>query len=380
MRNGKILYAASNVTHMANFHGPYIRCLAQNGCRVYALCGGRVKLEGICRHIDLGFRKNLWSPSNFVTSVKLAKIIKNEKFDLIWVHTSLAAFFVRLAVMMAGKGNTTVVNTVHGYLFDDMTPLPKRTLMLAAEKLTAGVTDMIMTMNNYDYILAMRKKLAKKVVNISGVGVDFSKFTLTDKKTARNILGLSEKACIMIYAAEFSERKNQAFLIKNMKELPDNIILVLAGQGALEQKCRELAISGGVGNRIVFAGQISDLSPYYSAADICVSSSRSEGLPFNIMEAMYFSLPAVAANVKGHTDLITPGENGYLFDFGDSGAFCGYVVQLSSDEKLRNELGLKAHASVMKYSLDRVLPEVFALLPEVQSGLAEKPENTRKSE
>jgi glycosyltransferase involved in cell wall biosynthesis len=359
----KILYAASNITHMENFHGPYIRWLAERGCKIYSLCGGRARLDGIYRHIDLGFKKSLWSPDNFLVSIKLAKIIRTENFSLIWVHTSLAAFFVRLAVMFAGKKKTKVINTVHGYLFDDTTPQPKRTLMLAAEKLTAGITDLIMTMNSYDYKLAVSEKLGKKVVNIDGIGLNFSKFISVDKKTARGALRLPENAFIMIYAAEFSERKNQSFLIKNIKKLPPYTLLVLPGQGIMEQECRELAASEGVSDRVIFAGQIKDLSSYYSAADICVSSSRSEGLPFNILEALYYSLPVVATSVKGHVDLITQGENGFLYEYNDGDMFSRYVKQLAEDEKLRDKLGKKAHTSVDRYSLNKVLPVIVTLLP-----------------
>lgn len=57
---------------------------------------------------------------------------------MIVTHTSLAAFFTRLGVMLAGKKHTRVVNTVHGYLFDGDSGALRRTVLLAAEKLTAG--------------------------------------------------------------------------------------------------------------------------------------------------------------------------------------------------------------------------------------------------
>jgi glycosyltransferase EpsD len=184
-----------------------------------------------------------------------------------------------------------------------------------------------------------------------------------EKRAARSGLGLPERAFVLIYAAEFSRRKNQSFLIKCMGRLPEEVVLVLAGKGALEKECRELAVREGVSGRVVFAGQIEDLSPYYSAADVCVSSSRSEGLPFNIMEGLHYSLPAVATRVKGHEDLITQGENGFLYDYGDGEAFCGYVERLAGNEGLRRGLGARARESVEKYSLERVLPAVLSLLP-----------------
>ncbi len=362
IRNLKVLYAASSAAHLESFHGPYIRRLAENGCQVYSLCGGRPRLEGISGNIELGFKKSLLSPANFITAIRIAGVLRTENFDLIWAHTSLAAFFVRLAVILAGKGKSKVVNTVHGYLFDDDTPPLKRAVLLAAERLTAGVTDLAVTMNRYDYELAARKRLAKTVASVDGAGVNFDKFSVTDKKTARKALGLPENAIIMIYAAEFSKRKNQSFLIECMSALPDKVLLLLAGRGALEGGCRALAERAGVSGRVVFAGHISDLSPYYSAADICVSSSRSEGLPFNVMESMYFALPAVASRVKGHIDLIDEGRNGYLYAYGDKNGFIEHIERLAGDEELRRRLGTGAKSSVERYALDRVLPAAFELL------------------
>jgi glycosyltransferase EpsD len=290
-----------------------------------------------------------------------------EKFDLIWVHTSLAAFFVRLAVVMAGKGNSKVVNTVHGYLFDDNTPPLKRAILLAAERLTAGVTDLVITMNRYDFELAAGERLAKRIASVDGAGVDFAKFAATGKEAARKALGLPENAFIMIYAAEFSKRKNQSFLIECMGALTNNILLLLAGRGALDAECRALVEKAGLSGRVIFAGHVADLSPYYSAADVCVSSSRSEGLPFNVMESMYFSLPVVATRVKGHVDLIDEGRNGYLYAYGDKSGFIAHIERLAEDEDLRRRLGACARSSVMKYSLDRVLPAAFELIEQYLS-------------
>lgn len=362
MSEKKALYAASNVSHIESYHGPYIEWLNDRGWKVYSLCGGEAKVKGIHKHINLGFTKSLFSVSNFIVSLKLAGIIRAEGFDLIWVHTSLAAFFVRLAVILAGKGKTRVINTVHGYLFDDKTSVLKKLLLTAAEKLTAPVTDLIMTMNSFDYNIAVKNRLAKKIVNIDGVGVNFNRFIRHDKAAARRELGLKESAFIMIYPAEFSERKNQRFLIENIKNLPEETFLILPGKGALLEACRQLAIKAGVGDRVSFPGHITDLSLYYSAADISVSSSRSEGLPFNIMEAMYMFLPSVSTNVKGHEDLIIPGKNGYLYDYGDGEKFCAYVRQLLADRKLREAMGEAAHSSVLKYSLENVFHQIVSLI------------------
>ena len=198
-------------------------------------------------------------------------------------------------------------------------------------------------------------------------------------------------AFVLIYAAEFSKRKSQMFLIKAMRLLPGNIVLVLPGEGALLDKCKKLAARIGLwseethsnrelsdqetglpqvekgavdkhfheNNRVIFPGQVQDMASWYRAADAAVTASRSEGLPFNVMEAMYMGLPVVATAVKGHTDLIRDGENGLLYPYGDEEAFTQCLQKIMTDDGLRIRIGKQAHASSSQYALDRVLPEVM---------------------
>lgn len=98
-------------------------------------------------------------------------------------------------------------------------------------------------------------------------------------------------------------------------------MLLLPGRGAALDKCKALADRLGVRERVRFPGFVSNIEDYYRASDVCVSSSRSEGLPFNVMEAMACGLPAVLTNVKGHEDLVRPGENGELYPYDDRQAF-----------------------------------------------------------
>ena len=94
-------------------------------------------------------------------------------------------------------------------------------------------------------------------------------------------------------------------------------------------------------------------------ADAAVSSSRSEGLPFNIMEAMYMGLPVIASAVKGHTDLIRDGENGFLYPLRHEEQLRECVRFLAQSQEMRTALGKEAKSSVTRYELSCVLPEVL---------------------
>ena len=59
-----------------------------------------------------------------------------------------------------------------------------------------------------------------------------------------------------------------------------------------------------INDNIIFKGYTKEVCDYYNISDVCVSSSRIEGLPFNIMEAMSTGLPIIASTIKGHIDLV----------------------------------------------------------------------------
>ena len=362
--NKKLLYIASSFGHLASFHQPYTEWLAQQGYEVHAAAGDEQRaLRGVSRYIPLPFEKSMFSPRNFAAVLQLRSLLRRENYAMISLHTSLAAFFARLAVQLLPKKQRPVVmNTAHGYLFDDSTPLLKRTLLLSAERMTAPVTDWLLTMNRQDEQIAKRYRLGRHIVLTPGMGIALTRFSPPspeEKRALRRAMELPENALVLIYAAEFSGRKNQKMLISAMPELP-NAVLLLPGRGALLDDCRTLAQQKGVADRVRFPGFTSNIEQYYRAADLCVSSSRSEGLPFNVMEAMACGLPAVLSDVKGHEDLVRSGENGLLFPYDDQNAFIRAVKQ-AAEPVLQAQMSAAAVQTAVPYGIDAVFPQLTAL-------------------
>lgn len=358
----RVLFTASTPSHILNFHLPYLRRFRELGWEVDMACGGPVgDIPGADRVISLPFRKKITAPANFRATAILRREMKRTPYDLIITHTSLAAFFTRLALPRNGP-RPQVVNMAHGYLFDLQNPGFKDKLLLRAEVMTAGRTDLVIAMNQVDFEIAQTHRLGARVEYVPGVGVDFTRLDdalAQDRQTLRQNLGLSENEFVLLYAAEFSQRKNQALLLRALAQLPENVTLVLAGQGGSLETCKTLARKLGVEGRVRFPGQVAHMGPWYAAADAAVSSSRSEGLPFNIMEAMYAALPIVASAVKGHTDLLIPGESGLLYPADDPAACAGAVHRLLEGPDLCASLGQAAHQAALDYQLDVVLPQVM---------------------
>lgn len=356
---GKLLFVASTDAHIRHFHLPYLRQLREEGWTVHAACRREGEIPDTNKVLNVPFKKQMLSAANLRAAHVLRKQIRREGYRAVIVHTSLAAFFTRLAVLGC-KNRPKVLNMVHGYLFDDRTPWPKRSILLAAEKLTAPVTDLLITMNRFDYELAQKHRLGKRICFVPGVGVDFPK--LEARRTGRahelrRCLNIRPDDFVLIYPAEFSRRKQQSLLLQAMTLLPENTVLVLPGEGKELENCKKLAQQLGIFHRVRFPGYVADIVPWYEMANAAVSSSRSEGLPFHIMEAMYFGLPVVASDTKGHTDLIRDRENGLLYPRGDREKCAGQIIRLMEDPQSIS----CTPEQMMQYSLSQVGPKVMEL-------------------
>ena len=354
----KVLYAASTAGHLQFFHLPWLRWLAQNGWTVHGMGAGAFSSPDVAVYYDLPFTKSMLSKKNFAISWRVRGLMRRERYDLVLVHTSLAAFFVRLGVLLAGKGSTRVVNVVHGYLFDEATAWPRRMLLLGAERLMKPVTDTVAVMNRQDLEIARWHHLSRgAVVLLPGMGVDFSRYapaTPAARQAARKHFGLPEAAFVLVYAADFSKRKNQAFLVRAMTKLPENVCLLLPGHGEMLEQVRNQVRELGLEGRVRLPGFVTNMTGAYHAGDLCVPASRSEGLPFNLMEAMACGLPGVASRVKGHEDLIEPGETGLVYDYNDEAAFCRAVTALMEDPRTRERMGRAARQTVLsRYGLEQ---------------------------
>ena len=362
----KILYVASTFGHLRTFHIPYLNALLSQGSEVHVMgAGDPVGFPDGVTAIPIPFEKKMTSLGNFRCAFQIRKWIRKEGYDLVSVHTSLAAFFTRLGILFSGR-RPWVINTVHGYLFDENTSWKKRIVLLAAEKLTRPVTNVVAVMNRQDEQIAQKHHLYKEqLVFIDGMGVDVSRFEKSDEtiravQALRREYFLLPQEFVMVCAAEFSDRKNQMFLIRAIRRLKQEGIpcrLILVGEGEQFERTKSLAVRLSVRKEVRFPGYTRDLAPYFYLADASVSASRIEGLPFQIMEAMACGLPVIASRIKGHEDLIEPGVNGLLFDFDDEEAFCQAVRQLYEDKKLREKMGRAGQEKVQRYRLERVLPE-----------------------
>ena len=354
MESKRILYAASNMRHINNFHLDYIKSLREMGHTVKVMARG----EGA--DYDIPFEKKLFSPKNTACRRKIREIISTEGFDVIILNTSLAAFHIRFACPK--KNRPRIVNIVHGYLFSRHVNPIKCALLLFVEKLVRGKTDVIITMNEEDYLVATENSLAKRVYRSRGMGAVARPVKTPPENLRSEFLG--EGRFVMSFVGELSARKNQEFLIRAHKRLLSDIpeaMLWLIGDGGEEEHLRALCEELGVSESVIFTGSRSDACDFIRASDLYVSASMIEGMPFNLIEALGCGKPVLASNVKGHADLISDGESGFLYEPRDTEGYIRRVIEVYRGKTLSPE---KIKASYERYERESVFPETLGLIGE----------------
>ena len=286
-----------------------------------------IKLLKSQKNFVLDFDKSKKYYRNIKTVLALAKIIRREKYDIVSTHSTLAGLIGRLAVMLARNQKIIVIHTSHGYLFNDDKNV-KSSLMIFIEKFLSLRTDALFVMNGEDRQIAEKYKLCRKTENIrhiNGMGINAEKLK-SDKSNCAELkkYKIPENKKHFLCVGEFSKRKNQKNIIyafsRFIHGLPDNLYntyhLVFIGDGKLFDECGKLCKTLGITGHVTFCGYVGETSAFYQFLAYCVvSASEFEGLPFNIMESLYYGKPVIASNVKGHKDLISDGVNGYLYKY-----------------------------------------------------------------
>ena len=319
MNKPKLLYVASTQSHLEHFHQPYIDTLKKKYEVLTMATGESVDLPVV-------FDKHFFSLRNVRSILNIRKILRRERFDAIILHTTLAAFLVR-AALVGMRHRPYVLNVVHGYLFGEKIDGMKDRILLLCEKLMRRRTDDIAVMNREDERIAKKYALCKNnVYFINGMGVSVEEGAGEPDPALREQLA-DEKDFICFFIGELSGRKNQSFLIRAVKRLREEglpIRLLLAGEGRERERLAEEIKALGLERSVSLLGSVSPVAPYLLISDLYVSASVSEGLPFNIMEAMWCGLPIVASDVKGQNDLLcdTPQS---LYPLNDEDAFCEAV-------------------------------------------------------
>jgi len=363
----KVLFVATVESHLLNFHIPFMKLLQEKGYEVHVATRlGNRQQEfdeiGIIKH-NVDFSRSPYSPKVFKSLQQMEKLLEEIRFSLVHVHTPVAAFVTRLACQ---RTNThPVLYTAHGFHFYKGAPLKNWLLYYNMEKLAAHWTDGLITINEEDYKAAQKFKLRKngKVFFVPGVGVDIASLEQRARSISRSKkrkeLGLSVGTAVIITVGELNANKNHIQALKTLSKLTKtNFHYLIVGNGESEQKLKKAVNELMLQDKVSFLGFRRDVPELLAASDVFILTSRREGLPKALMEAMAVGLPIIATDVRGNRDLVKSGENGYLVPLDDAEQTAIAIERLINSRNLRCSMGKKSKELVKQYDFQNIIPQM----------------------
>lgn len=277
---------------------------------------------------------------------ELKALFKRERFDLVHVHTPVAALIGRWAAWRARVPK--IAYTAHGFYFHERMVWPKRAAFVALEWLGGRLTDALFTQAEEDADTARRLRLARGPIQAIGNGVDAGRFhpaTSADERARlRAAFGAIEGRPVILMVGRLVAEKGYPELIEAMRAVDADLWIVGerlpsdhadSVSAAMEAAARDPVLA----KRVRFLGYRADVPDLMRAADIFTLPSHREGMPRSVIEAMMSGLPVVGTNIRGTREEVVEGETGTLVPVGDAGALGAALNRLAGDRRLRENWG-----------------------------------------
>ena len=308
-----------------------------------------------------------------VTLVKLWRLMRRLRPDIVDTHTAKAGFVGRWAAWLARV--PVRVHTFHGHVFHGYFSPAKTRVFLWLERLTARLSTRLITISP-----GLRDELANTYriapahkIEVMPLILDLGAFAETPRHNGhfRRRFDIPPQAPLVGIVGRLVPIKNHELFLQmaaRLMQVPAlrEVRFAIVGDGecraAVEARAGELGLAG----HVLFTGWIADLRDVYSDMDALVISSHNEGTPVSLIEALAAGVPVVSTAVGGVPDLLRGGAYGALVPPGDPD-------QLADAVREALEAGPAAHEDVRRailadYDISRRAAELAALYRALLSG------------
>ena len=268
--------------------------------------------------------------------------------DLVHTHSSKAGVLGRWAARWAGV--RAVVHTVHGWSFNDSQPGAVRRAYVELERAAARVTDRLVCVAEADRSRGLAEGIGHErqyVVLRSGIEPAAYVAEPGARARVRAALGFGDADVVVGTIGNLKAQKAPLDLVEAARRAfarDPRMRFMVAGDGPLRRETeRALAYAGLVGvTRLL--GWRDDIADLLAAMDVFLLTSRFEGLPRAALQAIAASVPVVATDTGGISEIIHDGESGYLVPVADVVAAADRLVVLAGDPALRSRMSGAARA------------------------------------
>lgn len=297
-------------------------------------------------------------------AVRLRRVVRDREIDLVHTHMPYPAIGAR--TVLAGTG-TPLVHTEHN-LWDRY--------HLATRWANAA------TYNANRAVLAVSRAVADSItvprwapghvpsveVVYQGADMAAARYGPIARAEARRLLELSDDALVIGTVANFTPKKDHATLLTALAELvPEFPALhwVVVGVGPLEDELRLAVERAGLRRAVSFTGLRDDVPMLLPGFDVFALSSRYEGLPISLLEAMASGVMPVVTEVGGVPEVVTDGRDGLLVPPGDPTAIAAALRKVLADSQRREQLGGAARKRAAQFDLRDAVIRTEAIYDDV---------------
>lgn len=231
------------------------------------------------------------------------RLIKKNKVSVVHAHSTIAGLILAIYKLLFLRTSLSMVYTPHAYFTEvARSPIADKVLLFAEKQMIKAFCKII-------HVSDEEEQYALK----NGIVNRFNSVVIKNGVDAPAFLNISHPYITLVNVARCTFQKNpELFLKVAEKAVKKNAKLrfIWVGDGPLLEKCRKAVKDESLEENIRFVGYSKRPDQYFSKADIFLSTSRYEGLPFSVIEAMSFRLPLILTSVVGHKELIE--DNGFL--------------------------------------------------------------------
>ena len=260
-------------------------------------------------------RRSLNPWQDLLAVLKVYRLIRKEKPDIVTTHTAKAGTIGRIAARFARV--PVIFHMFHGHTFEGYFPQTMVRIFKAIEKTLAHGSSKIFAISPLQqYDLGYKHRIAPPAkIELIRLGLELDRFLVFKNRNELKIkLGLATDEFVVGILGRMAPIKNLAMAMRVLDLLHKKSFrcqFVFAGDGEERAKIEKMCNDLGVRKHVHFLGWINDVESFLSGIDALLLTSLNEGTPISIIEAMASGVPVVATNVGGVPDLIKNGETGF---------------------------------------------------------------------
>jgi glycosyltransferase involved in cell wall biosynthesis len=307
--------------------------------RAAAICGARFRqVDSLVREI-----RPVLDARAFLA---LRAVLRQERHKsggiplIVHTHSSKAGILGRAAARAVGA--EVVVHSIHGFGFHDSQSPPLRRLLVGLERAASRWTDAFIAVSEENVRLGVREKIfTAERVRLIRSGFDTARFLGGSRERGRRLLGIPEDQPVVGTIAVLKHQKAPLDFVdvaRRVKERVPAARFVMIGDGELRPMVEQAVANGPLAGSFLLAGWREEIPDLLRAFDVFLLTSRWEGLPKVVPQALLSGVPVVATAVDGTREIVDDGVDGYLAPPGDVEALARRVSDLLAGKAVLNPL------------------------------------------